>query len=296
MRTPLFTGACPALITPFHESGTIDFHAFAKLIDRQILAGADALCVCGTTGESSALTKEERSELIKFCVEYTNGRVKVLAGTGSNNTSVATELSCRAQELGADGLLMVTPYYNKTTQSGLVQHYEAIAANVDLPIILYNVPSRTGLSFTAETYARLAQNKKFNGVKEASGNLSLVMHTRTLCGEDFHIWSGNDDQVVPMMTLGAKGVISAACNLIPETIIQMSHLCLQGRFAEGAKLQIQYAELIDALFLEVNPIPVKYALKLLGTDTGHLRLPLCSMSSDKAKKLKATMQQVGLLS
>lgn len=295
MRTPLFTGVCPALITPFHESGSIDFHSLARLIDRQISAGVDAICICGTTGESSALSKEERNDLIKFCVSHVDGRVKILAGTGSNNTSVTIELSCNAQELGADGLLIVTPYYNKTTQTGLIEHYEAIADNIDLPMILYNVPSRTGISFSAETYARLAENPKFNGIKEASGSLSLVTQTKALCGDDFYIWSGNDDQVVPMMSLGAVGVISAVCNLIPESMIQMSHLCLKGCFADAASLQIRYAELIDALFLEVNPIPIKHAMNLLDMDSGYLRLPLCSMSPINAAKLHAAMQRLELL-
>lgn len=295
MRTPLFTGACPALVTPFHESGSIDFDAFAKLIDYQISAGVDAVCVCGTTGESATLSMQEHDELVEFCVNHVNGRVKVIAGTGSNNTAVAVELSRRAQILGADGLLVVTPYYNKTTQIGLVQHYRTIADQTDLPIILYNVPSRTGVSFTAETYQMLSEVPNINGVKEASGKLSLVTHTRERCPNDFYIWSGNDDQVVAMMALGAKGVISVAANIVPEIMAQMSHLCLSGEFASAAKLQIEYATLMDLLFIEVNPIPIKAVMELLGMCTGHLRLPLCRPTSAHLDLLKHELIRLGLL-
>ncbi len=295
MRTPVFTGACPALVTPFHESGSIDFDAFAKLIDHQISAGVDAVCVCGTTGEASTLTREERDAAIKFCVEHTAGRVKVIAGTGSNSTAVTVELSQRAQDMGADALLLVTPYYNKASQTGLVLHYEEVASKVDLPMILYNVPSRTGLSFTAESYAKLAQNPKINGVKEASGNFSLITHTRELCPEDFYIWSGNDDQVVPMMALGAKGVISVASNLVPEIMVQMSHLCLADKFSDAAKLQIEYASLLDMLFLEVNPIQIKAAMELCGMCCGQLRLPLCRPSSGNRERLRQELMRLELL-
>lgn len=295
MRTPVFTGACPALVTPFHESGSIDYDAFAKLIDHQISAGVDAICVCGTTGESSTLSREERDAAIKFCVEQAAGRVKVIAGTGSNSTSVTVELSQRAQDMGADALLLVTPYYNKASQTGLILHYEEVASKVDLPMILYNVPSRTGVSFTAETYAELAQNPKINGVKEASGNFSLITHTKELCPEDFYIWSGNDDQIVPMMALGAKGVISVASNLIPEIMVQMSHLCLSGAFPEAAELQIEYATLFDMLFLEVNPIQIKAAMELCGMCSGQLRLPLCRPSPVNLERLKLELMHLELL-
>lgn len=295
MRTPLFTGACPALVTPFHESGSIDYDAFAKLIDHQIAAGVDAVCVCGTTGESATLSVQEHEELVDFCVRHVDHRVKVIAGTGSNNTAAAITLSRNAQKLGADGLLIVTPYYNKTTQIGLVQHYKTIADQTDLPILLYNVPSRTGISFTADTYAKLAQIPNINGVKEASGNLSLIIHTRKRCPDDFYIWSGNDNQVVPMMALGAQGVISVASNIVPEIMVLMSHLCLSGHFPEAAKLQIEYASLFDALFSEVNPIPVKAAMELFGMCSGHVRLPLCRISQSCLDSLKEELIRLELL-
>ena len=210
MRTPVFTGSCVAIATPFDANGNINYDAFGRLIDAQIAGGVDAICVCGTTGESATMTIREHIAAVDYCVERVNHRVKVIAGAGSNDTSAAVYLSLHAQDSGADALLHVTPYYNKCSQTGLVKHYEYIADRVELPIILYNVPSRTGVSFTAESYKILSENPKINGVKEASGNFSLLAHTRFLCGDDFYIWSGNDDQVVPMMSLGAKGVISVA--------------------------------------------------------------------------------------
>lgn len=295
MKAPIFTGVCPALVTPFHESGRIDYQAFAKLIDYQIGAGADAVCVCGTTGEASTLTPAEQTELIRFCVEHTAGRVPVIAGTGSNCTGEAIEKSCRAQLAGADALLIVTPYYNKATQTGLIRHYEAIAASTDIPILLYNVPGRTGVSFTAETYAALSRLPEINGVKEASGNLSLIIQTRKLCPADFYIWSGNDDQVAPVMALGAKGVVSVAANIIPEVMVELSHKCLSGDYEAAAALQIEYAELIDALFSEVNPIPIKAAMELLGMCSGRLRLPLCPISQTHLERLRSELKRLQLL-
>ncbi len=295
MREPVFTGACPALVTPFDKNGAIDYDAFARQIDFQISSGVDAVCVCGTTGESSTMSIREHIAAVEFCVKHVDHRVKVIAGAGSNDTSAAVYLSQHAQDSGADALLLVTPYYNKCSQAGLVKHYEYIADRVELPIILYNVPARTGVSFTAESYQFLAQNSKINGVKEASGNFSLLAHTRFLCGEDFYIWSGNDDQVVPMMSLGAKGIISVASNIIPEVMVKMSHLCLAGDFAAASGLQIEYMDLIDALFIEVNPIPIKAAMAVLGTDAGGLRLPLCDISPAHLDTLKAAMQRMNLL-
>ncbi len=295
MRTPVFTGVCPALVTPFHESGGINFDAFAKLIDYQIRGGVSALCVCGTTGESSTMTREERDAAIKFCVEQAAGRVKVIAGTGSNSTSVTMELSKRAQDMGADALLLVTPYYNKTSQTGLILHYEKVADSVNLPLILYNVPGRTGLSFTADTYRRLAENPKINGVKEASGNFDLITHTRALCPDDFTIWSGNDDQVVPVMALGGKGVISVASNIIPEAMVELCQLCLADDFQRAANLQIKYTSLFDALFADVNPIQIKTAMNLLGMDMGELRLPLCAPSEGNLARLKKELTRLELL-
>ena len=295
MRTPVFTGSCPALVTPFDQNGAINYDAFGKLIDAQIEAGVDAVCVCGTTGESATMSIREHIAAVEFCVKRVNHRVKVIAGAGSNDTSAAVYLSQHAQDSGADALLHVTPYYNKASQTGLIRHYEYIAERVGLPIILYNVPSRTGVSFTAETYRVLSQNPKINGVKEASGNFSLLAHTRFLCGDDFYIWSGNDDQVVPMMALGAKGVISVASNLIPQVMVKMARLCLNNDFEAASKLQIKYMDLIDALFLEVNPIPIKAALNLAGMEVGGLRLPLCDMSEQNLETLRRSMARMGLL-
>ena len=295
MREPIFTGACPAIVTPFDQSGAINYDRFAQLIDEQIAAGVDAICAVGTTGECSTLTLREHIAAVNFCVKYVNHRVKVIAGAGSNDTSAAVYLSQHAEDSGADALLHVTPYYNKCSQEGLIRHYEYIADRTELPIILYNVPSRTGVSFTAETYRVLSQNPKINGIKEASGNLNLITHTRYLCGDDFYIWSGNDDQVVPMMSLGAKGVISVVANIDPKLMVDITHRCLEGRFEEAARLQLEHMDLIDALFCEVNPIPVKAALNLMGKDVGGLRLPLCDISPANLEVLRTAMERTGLL-
>lgn len=295
MREAVFTGACPAIVTPFDESGAINYDRFAQLIDDQIAHGVDAICVCGTTGECSTLSLREHISAVNFCVKHVNHRVKVIAGAGSNDTSAAVYLSQHAEDSGADALLHVTPYYNKASQSGLIKHYEYIADRTELPIILYNVPSRTGVSFTAESYRILSENPKINGVKEASGNFSLMAHTRFLCGDDFYIWSGNDDQVVPMMALGAKGVISVAANIAPDVMVKMTHLCLDGRFEEASRMQVEYMDLIDALFLEVNPIPVKAAMNLMGCGVGGLRLPLCEMAPGNLDTLRRSMEHMGLL-
>ena len=295
MRTPVFAGSCPALVTPFDQNNIINYDAFGRLIDAQIEAGVDAVCVCGTTGESATMSVREHIAAVEFCVKRVNHRVKVIAGAGSNDTSAAVYLSQHAQDSGADALLHVTPYYNKASQAGLIKHYEYIADRVELPIILYNVPGRTGVSFTAETYKVLSENPKINGVKEASGNFSLLAHTRFLCGDDFYIWSGNDDQVVPMMALGAKGVISVASNIVPEVMVKMSHLCLDNDFAAASQLQIQYMDLIDALFTEVNPIPIKAAMNLLGMEAGPLRLPLCDISEKNLEVLRRAMGRADLL-
>ena len=295
MRTPVFSGACTALVTPFETGGAINYDAFGKQIDNQIAAGVDAVCVCGTTGDSATMSIREHFAAVEFCVKRVDRRAKVIAGTGSNDTSAAIYLTEHAQDAGADAALLVTPYYNKASQAGLIRHYEAIADRVDIPLILYNVPGRSGVSFTAETYRALSENPKINGVKEASGNLSLVTHTRALCGDDFYIWSGNDDQVVPMMSLSAKGVISVAGNIIPEVMVKMTHLCLDNDFQAASRLQIEYTELIDALFTEVNPIPVKAAMNLLGMEAGALRLPLCDISEKNLRILRQAMSRTGLL-
>ena len=294
MRTPVFTGSCPALVTPFDQNGAINYDAFGKLIDAQIEAGVDAVCVCGTTGESATMSIREHIAAVEFCVKRVNHRVKVIAGAGSNDTSAAVYLSQHAQDSGADALLHVTPYYNKASQTGLIRHYEYIADRVDLPIILYNVPSRTGVSFTAETYRHLSQNPQFNGVKEASGNFSLLAHTRFLCGDDFYIWSGNDDQVVPMMSLGAMGVISVASNIIPAEVAKLCQLCEGGDFRSASELYFKLADFFDKLFIETNPIPIKTAMNLAGMGVGKLRLPLVDMAEGTRAKLIESMHAIGL--
>lgn len=295
MKTPVFTGVCPALVTPFDQGGAVNYDTFAELVARQLEGGVSALCVCGTTGESATLSDAEQASLIAFCVKQAAGRVPVIAGAGSNDTSHALSLSLAAQAAGADALLLVTPYYNKTTQRGLVKHFTYLADRVELPIILYNVPARTGLSMTAETYAALAQHPNIAGVKEASGNLDLVTNTRRLCPGDFFIWSGNDDQVVPLMALGAKGVISVASNVAPETMTRLAALCLGGHFEAAARLQVALAPLNSALFCEVNPIPVKAALERMGLAVGAPRLPLCEMEPGHLARLYAALAQADLL-
>lgn len=294
MREPVFTGACVAIVTPFTDDNKVDFDQFGQLIEMQIAAGTDAICVCGTTGESATQSLEEHMETVEYCIKKVAGRVKVIAGAGSNDTAAALMLAQHAEAAGADGLLMVTPYYNKATQAGLIKHYTYVADRVHTPIILYNVPSRTGCSFTAATYQQLAKHPNICGVKEASGNFGLITETRKLCGDDFYIWSGNDDQVVPMMSLGAKGVISVVSNILPEVMVQMSHLCLEGKFEEAAKLQIDYIDLSNALFMEVNPIPVKAAMDMMGLCSGNLRLPLCEMTPEHHVALREVLTSYGI--
>ena len=293
MRDPVFTGSCVASVTPFTHTG-IDFDKLRELIERQIAAGTDAICICGTTGESSTQSRAEHLAAVRCCVEQAAHRVKVIAGAGSNCTSDAIFLSQSAEDAGADALLLVTPYYNKATQQGLIRHYEAIARHVTIPMILYNVPSRTGVSFTAETYHALSQVEPIQGVKEASGSLSLVTHTRALCGDDFFIWSGNDDQVVPMMSMGAKGVVSVAANLIPAEMHRMAQLCLEGDFEAAARRQVAYTPFFDALSCEVNPIPIKTAMNLAGYQVGGLRLPMCEMTPEHTHQLRQALSGLGI--
>ena len=295
MKSPVFTGTCTALITPFRDSGSIDYARFAQQIDWQLEAGIDALCVCGTTGESSALSVQEHVQLVDYCVSHVAGRCPVIAGSGSNDTAAALYLCQCAQESGADALLLVTPYSNKTPQTGLIRHYEYLADRTDLPMILYNVPSRTGLSFTPETYRVLSRHPNINGIKEASGDFSLLAETMALCGEDLNVWSGNDDHTVPMMAMGAKGLISVASNLAPEPIIELTHSYLCGDTERARQLQLAYAPLIRALFSQVNPIPIKAAMREAGLDSGALRLPLCEMDEGPLNALRRTMKTTGLL-
>ncbi len=264
MKKTIFTGAGVAIITPFDDSGKINFEELGKIIDNQISEGTDAIIITGTTGESATLDDDEHKAAIKFAVEAVNKRVPVIAGTGSNDTAYAIQLSQYAEKVGADALLLVTPYYNKCTQNGLVAHYTKIADNVNIPMIVYNVPSRTGVGIKPETYARLAEHKNIVAAKEANGDLSSILKTRRLCGDELTIYSGNDDQIIPILSLGGKGVISVLSNVAPKDTHLICQLYFEGKVEAAAKLQIDYSDLIDALFCEVNPIPVKAAMKLLG--------------------------------
>ena len=294
MKTPVFTGSSVAIITPFNENG-VDYDSFGKLIDEQIACGTSAITVCGTTGESSTQSLEEHIEVVDFCVKRVAGRIKVIAGAGSNDTEAALMLSKEAEKSGADALLIVTPYYNKATQNGLIGHYTYIADRVSTPIIFYNVPSRTGVSATASTYRELAKHPNINGVKEASSNFSLIAQTVAQCGDEFNIWSGNDNETVAMMSLGAKGVISVFGNVMPTEMASIAGACLAGDFKKAAALQSKYLDLMDALFIEVNPIPVKTAANLMGKNAGKLRMPLCDMEAANLEKLKAVMRGHGLI-
>ena len=288
-----FKGAATALITPMKD-GKIDYARFEALIEDQIKNDIDALVVCGTTGESAALDDKDHRDLIKFCVDKVNHRVPVIAGTGSNDTRYAMDLSAHACEAGADMLLLVTPYYNKTTQRGLVKHFEAVANVVDKPMILYNVPSRTGLNILPETYKELSYNEKIVAAKEANGNISAVAETIRLCGDNLDIISGNDDQIVPIMSLGGVGVISVLSNVLPKETHEMCKLMLEGKVKEAAALQLKYLDLINALFWETNPIPVKAAMAEMGFCTEEIRLPLCDMSPDKKAKMLEIMKEAGI--
>lgn len=274
-----------AIATPFDERG-INFEEYKKLVEFQIVQGADAIIVCGTTGESSTMSNTEKEDLIKFTVDIVDKRIPVIAGTGGNNTANVIELSKYAETVGADGLLVVTPYYNKTTQQGLVSHYTAIANSVSLPIILYNVPSRTGLNITPETYLELSKIENIVAVKEASGNISQVAKIAELCGDNLNIYSGNDDQVLSILSLGGLGVISVLSNIYPKYVHNMVINYLSGKHEEALKAQLNSLSLIDALFSEVNPIPIKEALNILGFNFGKPRLPLVEMSETGKENLQ----------
>ncbi len=289
MKKPLFTGVCTALVTPFTETGAVDYSRLEQQMERQIAAGVDALCICGTTGETPTLTRDEHLSLISFAVRQAKGRVKVLAGTGGNCTANALYITRCAEGFGADGALIVTPYYNKATPTGLVRHYEAIAKKTALPIVVYNVPSRTGMTVSPETYALLSQIPNVVGVKDASGDLAALPRIRAACGEEFAVWSGNDDTVVPTMALGGLGVISSAANLLPEAFIHLTHLCLGGQFGAAAKLQTRLAPLLRALYSAPNPIPLKCAMAHLGLDSGVLRLPLTPLEDGACAELMTVL-------
>ena len=295
MKPVIFTGAAVALVTPFNADGSVNYDAFAKLIDFQIENGTDALVIAGTTGESSTLSEQEHMDVIRFAVEHTNHRVPVIAGTGSNATHTAVMLSQEAEAAGADALLLVTPYYNKTTQRGLYVHYKTIAESTKLPIILYNVPSRTGLSIDVETAAKLAEIDNIVAMKDAVGNITYTANLIERCGDKLTVYSGNDDQIVPMMSLGAKGVISVLSNVAPKETHEMTAAALAGDFKTAAALQLKYLKLIHALFIETNPIPVKEAVNQMGFAAGECRLPLYEMAENTKAVLVEEMKKQGLL-
>ena len=293
MKTPIFKGSCTAIITPFDERG-IDYDRLKKNLDFQYENGTSAVVVCGTTGENATLTNDEHQELVRTAILHNAGRMKLIAGVGSNNTLTALRRAEEAKAAGADAILMVTPYYNKSTQRGLVEHFTYVADRVEIPMILYNVPSRTGIGLKAETCRILSEHPNIIGIKEASGDIALGAKIHSLCGDDLWIWSGNDDCTVPLMALGALGVISVASNIVPGTIAKLCSLCLSGAFEEATALYDKYAELISALFIETNPIPVKAAMQLMGMDSGLLRLPLVEISPESKAKLTAVMRDAGL--
>ncbi len=294
MKETIFKGCGTAIATPFTEDG-VNFEEFGKLLEDQIKAGVDAIIVCGTTGESATMSEKERKDTIKFAIDKIAKRTKVVVGTGSNNTKSAIEMSKFAEEAGADALLVVTPYYNKTTQKGLVEHYKAIAESVSLHIIMYSVASRTGVNITPETCLELSKIDNIVAIKEASGNISQVAKIAALCGDNLDIYSGNDDQIIPVLSLGGKGVISVLANVMPKYTHDMTYKYFNGDVEEACKMQLEVIDLIDALFSEVNPIPVKYALNLMGYNFGKPRLPLIELSDKNKENMKEVMKKHNLI-
>lgn len=292
-KTPIFKGSCTAIVTPFGENG-IDFDRMAELIDYQYDNGTAAVVVCGTTGENATMSRYEHEELIEFVCRYNNKRMKIIAGVGSNDTAKALGFAKCALRCDADGILMVTPYYNKATQEGLIKHFTYVADRIDLPMIVYNVPSRTSIGIKLQTYKELSKHPNINGVKEASADFSLFAATRAECGNGLFIWSGNDDNTVPMMALGALGVISVASNVVPAAVAKLCSLCLDGDFEQAQQLYFKYSRLFSDLFIETNPIPVKAAMKLIGLDCGALRLPLTEISPQNLVRLSETMRGCGI--
>ncbi len=294
MKKVVFKGSGVALITPMHSDGSINFDVLGELIEFQIKNGTDAIITCGTTGESATMSDDERTAVIKFTVEKVAGRISVIAGTGSNNTEHALKMSQAAQALGVDALLVVTPYYNKTSQKGLVEHYTYIADNVDLPIILYNVPSRTGVSIQPETYFELSKHPNIVATKEANGDISSIAKTIALCGEELAVYSGNDDQIIPILSLGGLGVISVFANVCPRECHEIHDKYFNGKCEEACSLFLKSNDLMNMLFCDVNPIPVKEAMNQLGFSCGKCRLPLTSLSDGNKNKLIDSMKNLGL--
>lgn len=290
----LFKGSGVAIVTPFNDQG-VDFKKLEELLEWHIKSGTDAVIVCGTTGEASTMNEQERKETIKFTVDVVKKRISVIAGTGTNNTAASINMSKWAESIGVDGLLVITPYYNKTTQKGLVEHFKAIATSVKTPIIVYNVPGRTGMNITPKTLKQLCDFENIIAVKEASGNISQIAEIKALCGDRLDIYSGNDDQIIPILSLGGIGVISVLANIIPKETHDMCELYLAGKTKEALKLQLDSLALTNSLFIETNPIPVKTAMNLLDMKVGNLRLPLCDMTEGNLETLKKELKNYGLL-
>lgn len=292
----VFTGAGVAIVTPFRADGEVNYEKFAELVEYQVKNGTDAIIVCGTTGEASTLTHEEHLEVIRFCVEKVAGRIPVVAGTGSNCTATAVYLSTEAEKMGVDAVLLVTPYYNKATQKGLYQHFKAIADSIHVPAILYNVPSRTGCNLLPETVVKLCSEvQNIVGVKEASGNISQIARLMAMADGKVDLYSGNDDQIVPLLSLGAKGVISVMSNVVPRETHEICEKFFAGDAEGSRQLQLKLIELFEALFCEVNPIPVKKALNLMGMEAGPLRMPLADMDEANVPKLEKALKALGIL-
>lgn len=295
MKKPVFTGAAVAIVTPMHADGSIYFEELGRIIEDQIARGTDAIVICGTTGECSTMTDDEQLAAIRYTVDTVAHRVPVIAGAGSNDTAHGCALAKGAADCGADALLMVTPYYNKTSQAGLVAHFTAMAEAGGIPVILYNVPSRTGLNIAPETAQTLSRHPLINGIKEASGNISQVAKVAALCGDELNLYSGNDDQVVPLLSLGGKGVISVVSNIAPELVHDCCQAWFDGDTAKACALQLEILPLCDAMFCDVNPIPVKYAMNALGWQAGQCRLPLVEPSEVKKTQIDAALKAAGLI-
>lgn len=291
MKKTIFTGSGCALVTPFDENGKVNYEKLKELIEFQINNKTDAIIICGTTGESATLTDEEHIEIIKFTVNFVEKRIPVIAGTGSNDTAHAVKMSNEAEKQGVDGLLMVTPYYNKTSQEGLIKHYEFINSRVSTPIIVYNVPSRTGVNIQPETYAEISKLNNVAGIKEANGDISSVIKTMSLCGNEIDIYSGNDDQTAAICALGGKGVISVLANILPYETHRMATLGVKRKITQCIRMQKKYLDLCSTLFCDVNPIPVKEAMNLMGMNVGKCRLPLCEISEKNKKHIEQTLNQ-----
>ncbi len=290
----VFEGSGVAIVTPFNDKG-VDYDKLKDLLEWHVKEGTDSIVICGTTGEATTMTENEKKTVIKFAVDVINNRIPVIAGTGSNNTLSAIEMSKYAESVGVDAILVITPYYNKTSQKGLFKHFKAVNDSVNIPIILYNVPSRTGVNITPKALVQIAELNNVVAIKEASGNISQIMEMKSLCKDKIDIYSGNDDQIVPIMSLGGKGVISVLANIIPNEVHTLTKKCLEGKFDEALDIQLNRLKLTNALFIETNPIPVKTAMNLMGFEVGSLRLPLCEMEDSNLDTLKTILKENKLI-